>query len=69
MVDGLMANPSYGPSRRIEFVIPRTASSPQIALHPASRRRGNLRLRAWSTPTRTCTVLCVRPHGRTGSGL
>ena len=33
-------------SRRIEFVILRTNSSPPVAFHPASRRRSYLRLRS-----------------------
>src|SRR5437762_13673599 len=36
-------------SRRIRFVILRTASSPPVALHPASRRRSYLRLRRHDT--------------------
>ena len=36
---------------RIEFVIVRTASSPPVALHPASRQRSYFRLRgAWAYP-------------------
>src|SRR5215208_4934256 len=55
--------------RRIEFVILRTNSSPYVALHPASRRRSFLRLRSlWLSPTRTCTVLMQRLHGRTHTG-
>ena len=37
-------------SRRIEFVILRTASSLPVALHPASRRRSYLRLRGLGLP-------------------
>src|SRR5208282_3717376 len=55
-------------SRRIRFVILRTAGSPPVALHPASRRRSYLRLRSLQpAPARTCTVLTKRPHGRTHS--
>ena len=55
-------------SRRIRFVILRTASSPPVALHPASRRRSYLRLRSpRPAPARTSTVLTKRPHGRTHS--
>ena len=36
--------------RRIEFVILRTASSPPVALHPASRRRSYFRLRGLGLP-------------------
>ena len=50
--------------RRIRFVILRTAGSPPVAPHPASRRRSFLRLRSQRpAPTRTCTVLTKRPHG------
>ena len=50
--------------RRIRFVILRTAGSPPVAPHPASRRRSYLRLRSQRpAPTRTCTVLTKRPHG------
>ena len=52
--------------RRIRFVILRTAGSPPVAPHPASRRRSYLRLRSQRpAPARTCTVLTKRPHGRT----
>jgi hypothetical protein len=52
--------------RRIRFVFLRTDSSPPVAPHPASQRRSYLWLRSlWPTPTRTCTVLMKRPHGRT----
>jgi hypothetical protein len=37
-------------SRRNRFVILRTASSPPVALHPASRRRSYLRLRGCDQP-------------------
>ena len=37
-------------SRRIEFVILRTASSLPVALHPASRRRSYLQLRGLGLP-------------------
>src|SRR5207244_6798991 len=44
--------------RRIRFVILRTASSPPVAPHPASRRRSYFRLRSpRPAPARTCTVL------------
>src|SRR6202047_4664522 len=44
----------------------RTAGSPPVALHPASRRRSYLRLRSLRpAPARTPTVLTKRPHGRT----
>lgn len=36
--------------RRIEFVILRTASSPPVALHPASQRRSYLRLQGLGLP-------------------
>ena len=36
--------------RRIEFVILRTASSPPVALHPASQRRSYLRLQGLAYP-------------------
>jgi len=36
--------------RRIAFVIPRTASSPPAALHPASRQRSCLQLRGHGLP-------------------
>src|SRR5215469_606476 len=50
-------------SRRIGFVILRTAGSPPVALHPASRRRSYLRLRSLRlAPARTCTVQTKRPH-------
>jgi hypothetical protein len=52
--------------RRIRFVILRTAGSPPVAPHPASRRRSYLRFRSQRpAPARTCTVLTKRPHGRT----
>lgn len=38
--------------RRIRFVFLRTDSSPPVALHPASRRRSNLRLRGCGKPRR-----------------
>jgi hypothetical protein len=37
-------------SRRIRFVLLRTAGSPPVALHPASRRRSYLRLRGCDQP-------------------
>ena len=53
-------------SRRNRFVSLRTAGSPPVALHPASRRRSYLRLRSLRpAPARTRTVLTKRPHGRT----
>src|SRR5438094_3110425 len=52
--------------RRIRFVILRTAGSPPLAPHPASRRRSYLQLRSpRPAPARTSTVLTKRPHGRT----
>src|SRR5205807_10587258 len=52
--------------RRIRFVILRTAGSPPVAPHPASRRRSYLQLRSpRPAPARTSTVLTKRPHGRT----
>ena len=52
--------------RRIRFVLLRTDSSPPVAPHPASRRMQLLSVtELWQTPTRTCTVLISRPHGRT----
>jgi hypothetical protein len=52
--------------RRIRFVTLRTAGSPPVAPHPASRRRSDLRLRSpRPAPARTGTVLTKRPHGRT----
>ncbi len=52
--------------RRIRFVLLRTAGSPPVALHPASRRRSYLQLRSLRpAPARTCTVQTKRPHGRT----
>jgi hypothetical protein len=54
--------------RRIRFVILRTAGSPPVAPHPASRRRSYLRLRSQRlAPARTYTTLSKRPHGRTRS--
>jgi len=56
-------------SRRIRFVILRTASSPTVASHPASRRRSYLQLRSLQqAPARTHTALSRRPHGRTHPG-
>src|SRR5205814_10557018 len=56
-------------SRRIRFVILRTASSPPVALHPASRRRSYLQLQSpRPAPARTSTALTKRPHGRTHPG-
>src|SRR5882724_164684 len=53
-------------SRRIRFVLLRTAGSPPVAFHPASRRRSYLQLRSQRpAPARTFTVLTKRPHGRT----
>jgi hypothetical protein len=55
--------------RRIRFVILRTAGSPPVAPHPASRRRSYPRLRSpRPAPARTCTVLTKRPHRRTFPG-
>jgi hypothetical protein len=64
-------------ARRIRFVIPglplgqalRTAGSPPVAPHLASRRRSYLRLRSLRpAPARTSTVLTKRPRGRTLPG-
>src|SRR5712671_2031634 len=53
-------------SRRIRFVLLRTAGSPPVALHP---RRSYLQFRSQRpAPARTCTVLTKRPHGRTHPG-
>jgi hypothetical protein len=51
-------------SRRNRFVILRTAGSPPVALHPASRRRSYLQfLGLRPAQARTCTVQTKRPHG------
>ncbi|MDB5758178.1 MAG: hypothetical protein JWM30_1467 [Burkholderia sp.] len=54
MSDGFQASPYYSKlaatPRRIEFVILRTANSPPIALHPASRQRSYLRLQGFGLP-------------------
>jgi len=47
-------------SRRIEFVILRTASSLPVALHPASRRRSYLQLRGLGLPRHGLTPCCLR---------
>jgi hypothetical protein len=53
-------------SRRIRFLILRTAGSPPVAPHPASRRRSYLQLQSLRpAPARTSTVLTKRPRGRT----
>src|SRR5665647_537148 len=54
---------------RIVFVILRTASSPLVALHPASRRRSYLRLsRVGTSRERTCTSLIAPAPRRTHPG-
>ena len=51
-------------SRRNRFVILRTAGSPPVALHPASRRRSYLQfLGLRPSQARTSTVQTKRPHG------
>jgi len=53
-------------SRRNRFVLLRTAGSPPVALHPASRRRSDLQFPGLRpSQARTCTVPTKRPHGRT----
>jgi hypothetical protein len=53
-------------SRRIRFVLLRTAGSSPVALHLASRRRSYFRLPGLRPArARTSTVLTKRPHGRT----
>jgi hypothetical protein len=50
-------------SRRNRFVILRTAGSPPVAPHPASRQRSYLRFRSLRpAPARTCPVKTKRPH-------
>ena len=46
--------------RRIEFVFLRTASSPPVALHPASQRRSYLRLRSLGLLRHGLSPCCVR---------
>jgi len=51
-------------SRRNRFVILRTAGSPPVALHPASRRRSYLQFPGLRrSRARTCTAQTKRPHG------
>ena len=45
---------------RIEFALLRTASSPPVALHPASQRRSYLRLRGLGLPRHGLSPCCVR---------
>ena len=54
---------------RIEFVNLRTGRSPRVALHPASRRRSDLRLRETRhSSTRTRTSPIRQHHRRTRTG-
>src|SRR5690606_11992944 len=77
VADAFQASPSprrlAATSRRIEFVILRTASSSPVAPHPASQRRSYLQLRGHGLPRHGLAPCCVhafrgalgaRPSGR-----
>src|SRR5690606_24879940 len=63
VADAFQASPSprrlAATSRRIEFVILRTASSSPVAPHPASQRRSYLQLRGHGLPRHGLAPCCV----------